>query len=358
MNIDVLQSLMKENSIDAAIILSEENRRYFTSFPASDGVLAVCRDECVFYTDSRYIEAAENSIDCCEVREGKEQYKQLRDLFKRNNVKNIAVEESRMTLSRFNNLTKNEQLLDFEFISDGRLDTIVNALRSVKTEREINYVRQAQSIAEDAFLHILDFIKPGMTEKHVQLELDYYMLSHGAEALSFDTIAVAGKKTSMPHGVPGENVIKSGDFVTFDFGAVVNGYHSDMTRTVALGDVSEKQREVYNTVLSAHNAVLSTVKAGVTCREADAAARNVIKSAGYAECFGHGTGHGVGIEIHEYPFVSPRSDAVLNAGNIVTDEPGIYIPGQFGVRIEDMLLVTENGNVDLASSPKELIILR
>ncbi len=358
MNIDALQTLMKENGIDAAIILSEENRRYFTSFPASDGVLAVCADECVFYTDSRYIEAAKSSVDCCKTEEGREQYKQLSELFKRNSVKTVAVESGRTTLTRFNNLKNNEHLKEFEFISDDRLDTIINSLRSVKTEHEINCIRQAQSIAEDAFLHILGFMKTGMTEKQVQLELDFYMLSHTAETLSFDTIAVAGKKTSMPHGVPGENVIKPGDFVTFDFGAVVNGYHSDMTRTVAMGYVSEKQREVYNTVLSAHNEVLKTVKAGVTCQEADAAARNVIKNAGYSDCFGHGTGHGVGIEIHEYPFVSPRSDAVLSAGNVITDEPGIYIPGQFGVRIEDMLLVTENGNVDLASSPKELIILR
>ena len=196
-----------------------------------------------------------------------------------------------------------------------------------------------------------------MTEKQVQLELDFFMLSHGAEALSFDTIAITGKKTSMPHGVPSDNTVQPGDFVTLDFGAVVNGYHSDMTRTFAVGHASAEQRKVYEIVLNAHLNVLDKLRPGMTCREADALARDVIEDAGFGKYFGHGTGHGVGIEIHEFPSLSPRSNAVLQTGQIVTDEPGIYIPGQFGVRIEDMLAVTENGCKTLADAPKELIIV-
>ena len=357
MNIDTLQKAMGKLGIDASLIISPENRRYFTSFPASDGVLAVCRNECVFYTDSRYIEAAKNSIDCCEVREGKNQYGQLKELFSRNGVKTVSVEADRLTLTQFKILTANEELADFDFTADRVLDDIINTLRSVKSDDEIKQIKQAQTIAEQGLDHILGFIKPGMTEKQVQLELDFFMLANGAEALSFETIAIAGQKTSMPHGVPSDNIIKDGDFVTLDFGAVVNGYHSDMTRTFAIGHVSGEQRKIYETVLAAHMNVLDNLKPGMTCREADALARDVIDKAGFGEFFGHGTGHGVGIEIHEFPSLSPRSGTVLAPGQVVTDEPGIYLPGKFGVRIEDMLLVTENGCKTLANAPKELIIV-
>ena len=183
------------------------------------------------------------------------------------------------------------------------------------------------------------------------------MLRNGAQAVSFETIAVSGKNSSMPHGVPSDKKIEKGDFITMDFGAVVDGYHSDMTRTVAVGSVSSKQAEVYETVLRAQNNCLEMLKAGVSCKNADASARDVIKNAGYGEFFGHGTGHGVGIEIHESPNLSPYSKATLETGNVVTVEPGIYIPDEFGVRIEDMVLITEDGFVNLTSCEKELIIL-
>lgn len=357
MNIDALQSAMRESGIDASLILSPENRRYFTAFPASDGVLAVCKNECVFYTDSRYIEAAKKSINFCEVKEGKNQYGQLKELFNKNGVKTVAIEADRLTLTQFKNLTENEELADFNFTADRTLDSIINLLRSVKSDGEIRLIKQAQSIAEKGLDHILGFIKPGMTEKQVQLELDFFMLSNGAEALSFETIAIAGQKTSMPHGVPSDNIINDGDLVTLDFGAVVNGYHSDMTRTFAVGHADSERRKIYETVLAAHINVLENLNPGMTCKEADALARDVIDKAGFGSFFGHGTGHGVGIEIHEFPSLSPRSNAILAPGQVVTDEPGIYLPGKFGVRIEDMLLVTENGCQTLANAPKELIIV-
>ncbi len=228
----------------------------------------------------------------------------------------------------------------------------------MKTEDEVEKIIAAQRIAEKAFEHILGFIKPGKTEKEVRLELEYYMLSHGADDLSFETIAVAGVKTSMPHGVPGDNVIKSGDFVTMDYGALVDGYHSDMTRTVAVGDITDEQIKVYAAVLEAQLAGLNSLHNGISGVDADKAARGVIEKAGYDDCFGHGTGHGVGVEIHEAPTLSPRSKHVLKTGHVVTVEPGIYVPGKFGVRIEDMALITDDGCRILTDCPKELIVIK
>ena len=183
------------------------------------------------------------------------------------------------------------------------------------------------------------------------------MLRAGAQALSFETIAVSGRNSSMPHGVPTDKMVERGDFVTMDYGAVVNGYHSDMTRTVAVGEVSGKQAEVYDTVLKAQLTSLDLLAPGVACKAADAAARDVINAAGYGEFFGHGTGHGVGVEIHEFPVLNPRSTEILAPGDVVTVEPGIYLPGEFGVRIEDMAFITENGSENLTKCPKTLIIL-
>lgn len=348
-----LQNFLK-NSHEAILIYSPENRRYFTDFPSSDGYLLVTKNDAVLFMDSRYIEAAQKTASCRAQLVTKASI-EIKDYLKEKSILKAYTERERLTVSMADFFKT--AFLPCRVTPSKRLENKINELRMVKTTEEVEAIKQAQKIAEDAFEHILTFIKPGVTEKDIALELDFYMLSHGAEALSFETIAVAGKKTSMPHGVPDSNMVKSGDFVTMDFGAVYKGYHSDMTRTVAVGDASPEQREIYNIVLSAQKASLESLKKGVCCRDADAAARDIIKSAGYGDCFGHGTGHGVGVEIHELPNLSPRSDAVLDAGNIVTVEPGIYIPDKFGVRIEDMALITENGYENLTNAPKELIIL-
>ncbi len=344
-------------NVDSALIITPENRRYFTDFASSDGILIVTRTGSIFFTDSRYIEAAEKNITCCLVAEGKNVYAQIRDFLKERNVKNIAVEQSGITLAQFENLRKNENLKDFELLSDDALDKAISTLRLVKSADEVSKIKSAQRIAEKAFEHILNFIKVGRTEREIQLELDFFMLRNGADALSFDTIAVSGVNSSMPHGVPSDKKIENGDFITMDFGAVVDGYHSDMTRTVAVGFVTDEQREIYDTVLYAQKNALSVLKAGVSCANADKAARDVISAKGYGEYFGHGTGHGVGIEIHEKPNLSPRSLSVLEKGHIVTVEPGIYLPGKFGVRIEDMAFITEKGCENLTNAEKSLIIL-
>ncbi len=352
--INNLQNFLKAND-EAILISSPENRRYFTQFSSTDGYLLVTKNKAIFFTDSRYVEAAQKQIKACRVALLTRVSKEIKAFLEEEKILKIYVESQRLTVTEYSLLKKAFSPVKVKALKS--LEAKINALRVQKSSDEAECIKKAQKIAEEAFENILTFIKPGVTEKEIALNLDFYMLSHGAEALSFETIAVTGAKTSMPHGVPDETVVKSGDFVTMDFGAVYNGYHSDMTRTVAVGKVSSEQRKIYETVLSAQKASLSVLKAGVSCKQADLAARSIIESAGYGEYFGHGTGHGVGIEIHEEPSLSPRSEAILKEGNIVTVEPGIYIPGKFGVRIEDMALITKNGYENLTSTPKDLIIL-
>lgn len=348
-----LQKILK-NSDEAILISSPENRRYFTGFPSSDGFLIVTGDDAVLFTDSRYIEAAQKTA-LCRASLVTKASKEIKFYFENKGITKILTERERLTVETADFLKK--AFRPCRVVPSKILEKKINELRTVKSPEEVDCIKKAQAIAEEAFSHILTFIKPGVTEKSIALELDFYMLSHGAEALSFETIAVTGKKTSMPHGVPDNTVVKQGDFVTMDFGAVYKGYHSDMTRTVAVGSVSPEQKKIYEIVLAAQKSALEILKKGVPCKTADAAARNIIKEKGYGEYFGHGTGHGVGIEIHETPNLSPASNTVLTRGNIVTVEPGIYIPDKFGVRIEDMALITDEGYQNLTCAPKELIVL-
>ena len=354
MAISDLQKFLK-NKYEAVIIFSEVNRRYFTGFPSSDGYLVVTKDEAVLFVDSRYVEAAEKSITACNVLLFKKASEDIKNYLKEKSVIKAYTERNHISVSTADFLKT--AFLPCRVTPSKKLEKAIDESRITKTDYEIESIKAAQKIAEDAFDHILTFIKPGVTEKQIALELDFYMLSHGAEAISFETIAVTGQKSSMPHGVPDDTVVKSGDFITMDFGAVVNGYHSDMTRTVAVGEISEEQIKVYETVLTAQKTALNILKAGLDCCEADKAARQVIEDAGYGEYFGHSTGHGVGVEIHEAPTLAPKSKGALQVGNVVTIEPGIYLPGKFGVRIEDMALITENGFENLTTTPKELIIL-
>lgn len=354
MAISDLQKFLK-NKYEAVIIFSEVNRRYFTGFPSSDGYLVVTKDDATLFVDSRYVEAAEKSVTACNVLLFKKASEDIKNYLKEKSVIKAYTERNHISVSTADFLKT--AFLPCRVTPSKKLEKAIDESRITKTDYEIESIKAAQKIAEDAFDHILTFIKPGVTEKQIALELDFYMLSHGAEAISFETIAVTGQKSSMPHGVPDDTVVKSGDFITMDFGAVVNGYHSDMTRTVAVGEVTEEQKLVYETVLTAQRSALAILKAGLDCCEADKAARQVIEDAGYGEYFGHSTGHGVGVEIHEAPTLAPKSKGALQVGNVVTIEPGIYLPGKFGVRIEDMALITENGFENLTTTPKELIIL-
>lgn len=351
-----LQSLLKEKGNNyCALIISPENRRYFTGFESSDGFLLVSPERSVFITDGRYIEAAENKITDCEVKLLGKTYPQISEFLCEMNCKHLLVESTRMTVSTYNSLKG--VLKNTSISTDSTLDSLINAIRSIKNETEIEDIIKAQRISEDAFQHILKFIKTGVTEKEIALELDFFMLRNGGEGLSFETIAVSGKNSSMPHGVPSDKKIENGDFITMDFGTIINGYHSDMTRTVAVGFATDEMKNIYNTVLKAQQNCLDNIKAGLSCKDGDMFARKIINDAGYGKYFTHSTGHGVGVEIHEFPNLSPASDSILKVGNLVTVEPGIYIPGKFGVRIEDMVIITQNGCRNLTNAPKELIIV-
>lgn len=354
-----LEQLIKilPKDIEAGIISNPVNIKYFTGFSTDSGCLIVSRNGSVFMTDSRYIEAAQAAVDCCDVVLMQDRSHTIIKYLKKFNCSGVAIEADFVTVSGLKEYGKILKPEGFNTFFDGRLDKCIRFLRCSKAEEEVNSIRAAQAIAEKAFNHVIKYIKPGMTEKEVALALDFFMLKNGAEAVSFDTIVVSGKKGSLPHGVPDGKQIRFGEFVTMDFGAVVNGYHSDMTRTVAVGEVSDMMADVYSIVLEAQEAAIATAANGVPAATVDAAARKIIDDSGYGNAFGHSTGHGVGIEIHEDPQVSPKSTYALRTGNIITAEPGIYLPDQFGVRIEDMLLITDSGNENLTNAPKDLIIL-
>lgn len=351
------QKLFEElpEDIDCALITSDVNRRYFTGMKSSDGTVLAFRDKAYLLIDFRYIEKARATVTAAEVVEQKKLYQQIGELIRTHGIHSMAVETQTMSVSQFNILRK--QFKDIEVVDTDVLSNAINSIRSVKDAQELEYIRRAQEIAENAFDQILKFIKVGVTEREIALELDRLMLEGGAEALSFETIALSGENTSMPHGVPSDRKVRSGDFVLMDFGAVFNGYHSDMTRTVCVGQPTGEMKDVYNIVLNAQVAALNAARAGMTGQALDRISRSIIEDAGYGDNFGHSLGHGVGMEIHEKPNASPNYNQSLQKGAVVTVEPGIYIPGKFGVRIEDFVILTENGCINLTKSDKNIIYL-
>ena len=278
----------------------------------------------------------------------------LNSIFLKENIEHVYIEDTDMTVAGFREYSR---ALNAELLTDGLSDKL-SELRMVKTDAEIEKIIKAQRITERALNEVLNDLKPGVTDREIAVELEHLIKVYGGERVAFDLICITGANTSLPHGVPGDRVVKEGDFFTFDIGSVYEGYHSDMTRTVAVGYATDEMREIYDIVLEAHIKAQQAIKAGVPARDVDAAARDHIESKGYGEYFGHSTGHGVGLEIHEAPAVSKRSHTVLKDGMIITDEPGIYLPGKFGVRIEDMFLVRGDDPLDLAEIPKDLIIIR
>lgn len=342
------------NGADAVLLTSEVNRRYATGFPSSAGACYVSDKQAVFLTDFRYIEAARQQVKGFTVQEmkiGDSYTDAVNALIDADGVQTIALEDETLTCSEYRRW---EQGLHAEAVPLGKA---IEELRVPKDEEEVMRIASAQRIAERALAEIVNEIRPGVTEKEIAARLTYLMLHYGAENMSFDPIVVSGVNSSKPHGVPSEKPIVAGDFVTMDFGCVYEGYCSDMTRTVAVGYATDEMRRVYETVLEAQLAGIAAARAGVTGREIDAAAREVIAAAGYGEAFGHGFGHCVGLEIHEEPRASQKAKEKIPAGAVLTAEPGIYLPGKFGVRIEDMLYVIEDGAVNLTAAPKQLLIL-
>lgn len=345
---------MCEERKQAELILTPVARRYLCGFPSSDGYLVLFEGKKYLLIDGRYYEEAARRLPDMEVRQLKNTRQQLLALFEELGIEALSV-ETEITIEQLERLRELFPLLQIE--PNQKLSDSVRDMRAIKSEDELDYIKKAQRIAERAFQNILNFIRVGVSEKQIAAELDYLMRKAGADRSAFDTIVVSGKRSSLPHGEPTYKSIAPGEFVTMDFGAVVNGYHSDMTRTVAVGSASEAMQKVYSTVLAAQEKAIEVIAAGVDLSVADAAARGVIKQAGFGEYFTHSTGHGVGLEIHEGPNLSPRSEGALKSGNVVTVEPGIYIPERFGVRIEDMVWVTETGCQNLTKSDKSLIVL-
>lgn len=344
---------LEEYGLDAMLIVSEPGERYAVGF-LGEGYVLVTRDGAQYSTDGRYIEAAQKQITGAEVVLTSRAHGHLelaRDYIQAHGLQRVGFESGRVSVDQHRRW---QEALPCQLIpAQGLLDS----LRASKDEGELAAMRRAQKITDEAFSAILDFLRPGLTEQEVAARLVYELLRRGARKVSFDPIVAAGANGSMPHAVPGETVIENGMFVTMDFGCIVDGYCSDMTRTVAVGRPTQEMVRVYETVLAAQKAGIAAARAGIPGRELDAAARAVIAEAGYGAYFTHSFGHSLGLEIHESPNAAPGEERLLPAGAVVSAEPGIYLPGRFGVRIEDVLVLREGGCEDLTASPKELIIL-
>ncbi len=338
---------------DGVLITEAENLCYATGFVGLEGmILITARGKGYVFTDSRYIEAAQNNIRGYEIIQPAESYPQCAaKLCAELGLNTLLFEDQAMTVSEFRR---------YEMAIPGRLVPTGEGfaeLREVKEEYEIKCISAAQHIAEKALEELLPMIKPGAVEKELAAELEYRMAKLGSTGVSFPTILVSGAKTSLPHGTPGDKKIQNGDFVTIDFGAMVGGYHSDMTRTFAVGYATDEMHAVYDTVLEAQLAGIRALHVDIPGCEVDKAARDVIEKAGYGQYFGHGLGHSLGLNIHENPRASKAYDRPFVRGNIITVEPGIYIPGKFGVRIEDMIYLETEARRNLTAFPKDLMIL-
>ena len=351
-NIDKYLTLL-DGEVDGLLLTSRYSRHYGAEFDIAEGVAIVTKAGCRYFTDSRYIESAENGIKGFEVlaMDGVGYIKRINDAIADFGVTALGFEENYLTVAEYMGYEKN---LNAKLVPYNKQ---INGFRGVKEEWELQLMRKAQDITDKAFAEVLTRIKTGMTELELQAELIYCMYKNGATGLAFDPIVVSGPNTSLPHGVAGERVIRAGDFITMDFGASYMGYCSDMTRTVAVGFATEEMKKIYNIVLEAQLAGIAASKAGVPGQDIDGAARRIISDAGYGPYFGHGYGHSLGLEIHENPSPNARNEAAMPVNSVASAEPGIYLPGKFGVRIEDVVVYREDGCEILTHSPKNLIIV-
>ncbi|HCM89323.1 MULTISPECIES: Xaa-Pro peptidase family protein [Vagococcus] len=350
--VDNLRKEMIKEDIGSFLITSSYNLRYLTGFTGTTGIALITLEEAFFITDFRYTEQATTQCKGYKVVQNFGPiFDVVADLVEEKKLETLAFEEALVSFKEYVQL---EMIMEADLIP---VSGMIEELREIKDESEVKIIEKACEIADKAFSHILTYIKPGMTEIQVANELDFYMRNLGASGVSFETIVASGLRSAMPHGVASEKVIEQGDFITIDFGCYYQGYVSDMTRTISLGEPNQKLKEIYQIVKEAQQKVLDVAKPGMTGAELDAVARDYIESKGYGEAFGHSTGHGIGLEIHEGPNVSKMAEKAFVSGNVITNEPGIYLPGIGGVRIEDDMLVTDNGIKRLTHSEKELIIL-
>ena len=347
-----LRSMLRQEGIDGLLLTNSYNRTYMTGFTGTAGVVLLSAERALFITDFRYVEQAQKQAVGYEIVQHtgpitEEVAKRAKEL----GITKLGFEQDTLTYSEYRMYGDKTEA---ELVP---VSGLVEKLRLIKTDAEIKILKEAAQIADAAFTHILSFIRPGVSELAVSNELEFFMRKQGAAASSFDIIVASGHRSALPHGVASEKLIETGEFVTLDFGAYYKGYCSDITRTIAVGEPSQDLKDIYDVVLEAQLRGLDGIRAGITGKEADALTRDYITEKGYGKYFGHSTGHGIGLEIHEGPGLSFRSDTALEPGMAVTVEPGIYIAGLGGVRIEDDVIVTKEGNEILTHSPKELIIL-
>lgn len=356
MRLENVYKLIRINNADAMILFNESNMHYCCGFSPSEGVIFLTSQGYGYHiVDSRYTETAQKyakntNLEVIEISVSfaEEIYK----LVKKHNVKSLLFENETISYARYNSY---KQLLDkVEFVN---LNNQLMLLRNVKDSEEIKFIKDANKIAEKSFLELLPEVKAGKTEKELAALFDYIMAKNGSDDVSFDTILLTGSHTSMPHGVPDERKIQEGDFVLFDFGATKNGYHSDMTRTVAVGYATDEMREMYDLVLKAQIAGIKALEDGVKCSDVYKAAYDVLEEKKMGKYFRHSLGHGVGLDIHEGYNASPKSNDVFETGNVTSIEPGIYLPNKFGIRIEDLLYLSPRGRENLSNITKELIVL-
>ena len=352
-NVEKFLSLLNEN-VDGLLLTSRYSRLYGAEFDIAEGVAIVTKSGCRYFTDSRYIESAEKNIDGFQVLmvdRANPYSKRLNEAIADFGVETLGYEEGYLTVAELLSYEKNLQAKLVPMHKE------INGFRSVKESWELEKMRKAQAFTDKAFSEVLTRIKPGMTEKELQAELIYCLYKSGGDGLAFDPIVVSGPNTSMPHGVAGDRVIQPGDFITMDFGALYQGYCADMTRTVAVGYATEEMRKVYETVLTAQKSAIAATKAGMKGHQIDGVARGIIEEAGYGDYFGHGYGHSLGMEVHEAPNCNPSGETVMEVNMVSSAEPGIYLPGKFGVRIEDVVIFTADGCENITQSPKNLIIV-
>ncbi|UJL44821.1 aminopeptidase P family protein [Virgibacillus sp. NKC19-16] len=347
-----LRNTLEANNLDAILITSAINRRYITGFTGTAGAAIISKNETRFITDFRYTEQATEQATGFDIVEHKQAIElEIKDQVKNMNVKRLGFEKEHVTYSKYEDY---KQVIEAEFVP---VSGLVEDLRLIKTANELSIMKEAAKIADDAFEHIQSYIKPGVKEIDISNELEFFMRRQGATSSSFDIIVASGKRSALPHGVASDKEIKSGELVTLDYGALYRGYCSDITRTFAVGEINDELKTIYNTVLEANFRGVDGIKPGITGKRADALTRDYIKKQGYGDYFGHSTGHGLGLEVHEGPSLSFRTDKKLETGMVVTVEPGIYVPGVGGCRIEDDIVITKTGNERLTFANKDLIQL-
>ena len=348
--IERLRALLTEKVVDAVLVTKEENVHYFSGFRGDSTALLVTHERLLLVTDSRYTEQASAEASLYEIVEQRDGlYRKVAELAVEAGVVALGYEGAVLVCDQYEKLK--EMLGEISFDTSLALD----ALRQVKDTDEIALIRRACAIADEGFAHIIRYIQPGMTELEVAAELEHYMRTLGSERPAFQTIIASGVRGSLPHGIASDKVIARGELVTMDFGAVCAGYHSDITRTICVGRADARQREIYDAVLSAQMRALAALRPGVTGIEVDRIARDSLAEKNFEQYFGHGLGHSLGLEIHEEPRLSKAGKHIMQPNMLITDEPGVYIPGWGGIRIEDTVLITADGSEPLTRAPKEFI---